>query len=670
MEFAYDGGGLGKGGTVTLYVDGEQGRRGPRRRRPCRCSSRPTRRPTSAATPRRRSATTTGRRTARSPARCDWVQLDIDEAAEDARPPDLARGAPPDRDGEAVGSRMGSARPRRRRTGSRCPAHRRRRACAGSRAGRSRWAPRTSIPRSGPSTGSRSTASGWTRHPVTAAEFRRFVRETSYVTVAERPLDPEQYPDADPDLLVPGSLVFRKHDGPGRPRRLPQLVGVRARRVLEAPGRARARRSTAATATPSSTSPTRTPRRTRRGPGKELPTEAEWEFAARGGLDGAVFAWGDEHFPDGKAMANTWQGEFPWQNLKLDGYEGTSPVGSFPPNGYGLYDMTGNVWEWTSDWYVPRHPDEVASPCCVPANPRVTSPDESYNPGQPGEHIPRRVIKGGSHLCAPNYCLRYRPAARQPQMIDTSMAHLGFRCIVRHPPRTEKEQPPDARQAEHPRHLGRRHRDHEPQLLQRRADGLPHAEHRPDRERGDALHRLVRRAELHRRARRRSSPARASIRTGLSKVGLPGAPVGLQAEDPTIAELLKPLGYATGQFGKNHLGDRNEYLPTVHGFDEFFGNLYHLNAEEEPEHPELPATARTSRNFRERFGPRGVLHCRATTRTTRRSTRVGPRRQAADRGHRAADQEADGDVRRRVRRRAPATSSSASTTGASRSSAG
>ena len=114
--------------------------------------------------------------------------------------------------------------------------------------------------------------------------------------------------------------------------------------------------------------------------GKELPTEAEWEFAARGGLEGAVFAWGDEHFPDGKAMANTWQGEFPWQNLKLDGYEGTSPVGSFPPNGYGLYDMAGNVWEWTSDWYVPRHPDEVASPCCVPSNPRVTSPERELQP--------------------------------------------------------------------------------------------------------------------------------------------------------------------------------------------------------------------------------------------------------------------------------------------------
>jgi sulfatase modifying factor 1 len=164
--------------------------------------------------------------------------------------------------------------------------------------------------------------------------------------------------------------------------------------------------------------------------GKELPTEAEWEFAARGGLDGALFAWGDEHFPGGKPMANTWQGEFPWQNLKVDGFEGTSPVGSFPPNAYGLYDMCGNTWEWTSDWFSLRS-GETPKPCCVPRNPRVTTPEGSYGKGQPGEHIPRRVIKGGSHLCAPNYCLRYRPAARQGEAIDSSTAHIGFRCIFR-----------------------------------------------------------------------------------------------------------------------------------------------------------------------------------------------------------------------------------------------
>ncbi len=276
-------------------------------------------------------------------------------------------------------------------------------------------------------------------HPVTAAEFRRFVRETKYVTVAERPLDPEQYPDAIPELLVPGSLVFRKTRGPGQPRRLPQLVGVPPGGVLEAPREARARRSTAATITLSSTSPSRTRRPTRPGPARSCRPRPSGSSPPAAASTAPRSPGATSTSRTGKAMANSWQGEFPWQNLKLDGFEGTSPVGSFPPNGYGLFDMTGNVWEWTCDWYVPRHPDEVASPCCVPTNPRVTSPDESYNPGQPGEHIPRRVIKGGSHLCAPNYCLRYRPAARQPQMIDTSMAHLGFRCVLRRPSQNGKE---------------------------------------------------------------------------------------------------------------------------------------------------------------------------------------------------------------------------------------
>jgi formylglycine-generating enzyme required for sulfatase activity len=266
--------------------------------------------------------------------------------------------------------------------------------------------------------------------PVTAGQFRRFVRETGYVTVAERPLDPADYPDAVPELLVPGSLVFRKTSGPvdlrdlrawweyvpgaywKRPAGPGSTINGRDRHpvVHVAHEDAEAYASWA---------------------GKELPTEAEWEYAARGGLDGAVFAWGDEHFPDGKAMANTWQGEFPWQNLRLDGFEGTSPVGSFPPNGYGLYDLCGNVWEWTADFFTPRHADGAERPCCVPRNPRMTSSEASYGLGQPGEHIPRRVIKGGSHLCAPNYCLRYRPAARQAEAVDTSTGHIGFRCIVR-----------------------------------------------------------------------------------------------------------------------------------------------------------------------------------------------------------------------------------------------
>jgi formylglycine-generating enzyme len=269
------------------------------------------------------------------------------------------------------------------------------------------------------------------KHPVTAGAFRRFVRQTGYVTVAERPLDPSDFPGADPQLLVPGSLVFRKTSGPvplddlrnwwaytpgaywKRPAGPGSTINGRDRHpvVHVALEDAEAYAAWA---------------------GKQLPTEAEWEYAARGGNEGAAFAWGDEHFPEGNAMANTWQGEFPWQNLRLDGYEGTSPVGSFPANGYGLYDMAGNVWEWTADWFTPSHPDDVAHACCIPRNPRVTSSAQSHAAaGEPGQHIPRKVIKGGSRLCAPNYCLRYRPAARQPQMVDTSTAQLGFRCVVR-----------------------------------------------------------------------------------------------------------------------------------------------------------------------------------------------------------------------------------------------
>lgn len=281
-------------------------------------------------------------------------------------------------------------------------------------------------------------------HPVTNAEFRRFVEDTGYVTVAERPPDPRDYPYADTKLLVPGSLVFRPpphrvalHDFrawwayvPGVCWKHPERPGC------VVPGRdhhpvvhvayedAEAYAGWA---------------------GKALPTEAEWEFAARGGLAGAVFVWGDEFAPKGRLQANTWHGEFPWQNLKTDGYERTSPVGAFPANGYGLYDMAGNVWEWTSDLFRPRHPGEVASACCIPHNPRVEAAEDGNVPDEHGSPFPHRVIKGGSHLCAPNYCFRYRPAARQGETIETSTSHIGFRCILRPPTEVAEGRTPSSR---------------------------------------------------------------------------------------------------------------------------------------------------------------------------------------------------------------------------------
>ncbi|MGA8745156.1 MAG: formylglycine-generating enzyme family protein [Solirubrobacterales bacterium] len=269
----------------------------------------------------------------------------------------------------------------------------------------------------------------WIDHnPVTNDQFADFVSATGYRTIAERPLDPADYPGVPKEALVPGSLVFKGTPGPvplNDPSRWWAYVpGARWQRPLgpdsdtkdlgEHPVVQIAHEDAAAYA---------------QWAGGRLPTEAEWEYAARGGLEGAVFAWGDEDVQDTGPLANTWQGGFPWQNSLLDGWLRTSPVGSFPSNGYGLNDMIGNVWEWTSDWYLARHPAEAEKACCAPENPRGGEPEQSFDPAQPRIRIPRRVIKGGSHLCAPSYCLRYRPAARSPQMIDSATSHLGFRCV-------------------------------------------------------------------------------------------------------------------------------------------------------------------------------------------------------------------------------------------------
>ncbi len=279
----------------------------------------------------------------------------------------------------------------------------------------------------------RSTVAGFWMDATTVTnnQFLRFVKATRYVTLAERSPKSEDYPGALPELLVPGSAVFRQTPGPVD-LRLPSwwhyVPGANWRHP-EGPGstlQGRDRHPVVHVAYEDAEAYAT-------WAGKSLATEAEWELAARGGLDGATYVWGDEFAPRGKMVANTWQGEFPWQNLKTDGYEGTSPVGSYPPNGYGLYDMAGNVWQWTSDWYQDRHHAAASSPCCAPSASRGGTMERSYDPLQPATRIPRKVLKGGSHLCAPNYCLRYRPAARHPETVDTSTSHIGFRCIVRVP---------------------------------------------------------------------------------------------------------------------------------------------------------------------------------------------------------------------------------------------
>ncbi len=258
-------------------------------------------------------------------------------------------------------------------------------------------------------------------HPVTNQEFASFVEDTGYVTVAEEPLSQEEFPDLAAEDRVPGAMVFTPTDGPvdlsdwrqwwrwvpGAKWSDPFGSGSGIATRLDHPVVQIAYRDAIAFAD---------------WAGARLPTEAEWEYAARGGLVDTDFAWGNEARPGGELMANHWQGKFPHLNTGASGWAGTSPVGTFPPNRFGLFDMTGNVWEWTTSSYTAFH-----------FPPGSTTPDRGRRanllaPDQPREGDPsRRVLKGGSHLCAPEYCLRYRPSARSPQSEDTSMTHIGFR---------------------------------------------------------------------------------------------------------------------------------------------------------------------------------------------------------------------------------------------------
>lgn len=264
--------------------------------------------------------------------------------------------------------------------------------------------------------------------PVTNRDFTAFVEATGWITQAEIAPRAEDYPGADPSMLTAASLVFTPSEGPvdlrnisnwwrflpGAHWRAPYGPGSSIEGLDDHPVVHVAWSDVVAYAA---------------WAGADLPTEAEWELAARGGLEDAEFAWGDEFAPGGQQMANTWQGEFPYQNTVEDGWIRTSPVGSYPPNGYGLVDMVGNTWEWTKDWWSSPSPDAPKS-CCAASKPLAQIEADSIDPRDPAR-ISRKVLKGGSHLCAPSYCRRYRPAARHAQPIDTSTSHVGFRCVFR-----------------------------------------------------------------------------------------------------------------------------------------------------------------------------------------------------------------------------------------------
>lgn len=259
--------------------------------------------------------------------------------------------------------------------------------------------------------------------PVSNRDFAAFVAATGYVTLAERTPDPETLPGVDPARLKPGALTFARPRTPPRDLQWPSwwayTPGAHWRKPEGGPSVFAGRLDHPVVCVAYEDAQAYA-----RWAGKRLPSEAQWEYAARGGLDGADYAWGDAFMPDGRRLANIWaqngSASFPMDDGPRKRVR-TTACGAFPANGHGLYDMIGNVWEWTSDWFTGDHA-AVKAGCCHP-------PQTAFDPALPGIAIPRRVVKGGSFLCAPEYCARYRPAARQPQMIDTAAVHIGFRCV-------------------------------------------------------------------------------------------------------------------------------------------------------------------------------------------------------------------------------------------------
>lgn len=270
------------------------------------------------------------------------------------------------------------------------------------------------------------------RAPVTNREFRKFVNATGYVTFAEIKPDAKDYPGALPEMLKAGSAVFMPPRHAVDLRDASQWWNFKFGANWKRPYGPRSSIS-GLDNHPVVHIAYCDAEAYAKWAGKEVPTEAEWEFAARGGVDGAEYAWGTEFMPAGKAMANTWHGEFPHQR-STPNFERTSPVGSYPPNDYGLLDMIGNVWEWTVDFYASKHEADATKACCISHNPRNMRGENVFDPQHPEIQIARRVVKGGSHLCAPSYCQRYRPAARHPQAVDSSTTHVGFRCVMRRNP--------------------------------------------------------------------------------------------------------------------------------------------------------------------------------------------------------------------------------------------